>query len=246
MGISIGPNGGIVLGGGGDCPCCCDQCCYKFCGNETIRGGSGYTFFAVAQGLSYYIEPTSISLTLGGQAQDGDHPGYCGVEFQFTVKIVDGLTLAECVNVPARMYLCIGDHSAELENCNCVCHWHVDVEGCDGQCDEGAECDWLYDGVNWTKTKDTCGEKCSCLHPDPDGLGDLEPGIYLMGCTSGPVTPPRSFIGGDDCVSAACDGTTCGDCGDFENAHIEVVVPDNRQICCCAELLHAANNEGQI
>ena len=246
MGLSVGVNGNLVLGGGGGDCCCCDSCCFKFCGDETLeaQGFDGDpTKFGISGDYSYYLESSTI--TIGGSAQPDDDAGYCGIEFNFYATIEDGLTGATCTGVPGRMYLCIGDHSSDpsTPTCSCTCHWHIKVDACQQDCGETPQCVWNYDGVEWTKTTDTCGE-CLCVHPDPDGLGGFEAGEHVSSCAAVSVGE-KSFIGGDGCLDAQCDGPVCGNCLDFDNAGFNILDPDGSVRCCCASILHASNQEGE-
>ena len=251
MGLSVGVNGNLVLGSGHDpqgC-CCCDVCCFKFCGDEYLEA-TGFngdpTIFGIAGDYSYYLQSSTISI--GNQPLTGDEPGYCGVEFNFLATIEDGLTGARCEDVPGRMYLCIGDHSSDpdIPDCDCLCHWHITVDGCEQECPAEAECIWNYDGVEWQKTTDTCGD-CTCVHPDPDEVGGFEEGEHISECI-GVSVGPKSFIGGDSCLAAECDAPICGKCGDFDNAGLNITDPDGSVRCCCAAILHAANqqDEGEV
>ena len=239
-GLAGNANGLFLSGGTHDSEgcCCCTNCCFKFCGDEYLEA-AGFNedqdIFGIKDDLSYYLQSSTI--TIGGNPQPGDHDGYCGVEFNFLATIVDELTGARCEDVPGRMYLCIGNHTDINDSCACVCHWHIEVEGCEQDCGEDPQCVWNYNGLEWTKVTDQCNE-CECVHPDPEDVGGFDVGDHQSACV-GINVGPKSFIGGDDCLVALCDGPLCGDCGDFSNAGFTIADPDGSVRCCCAAVQHS-------
>ena len=251
--LGSGINGGLagdangLFGGGGThdpqgC-CCCTNCCFKFCGDEYLEAeglDGDPTNFGIVGDYSYYLQSSTI--TIGGNPQPDDEDGYCGVEFNFLATIEDGLTGARCEDVPGRMYLCIGNHADINADCSCVCHWHITVEGCQQDCGEDPQCVWNYNGFEWTKITDQCNE-CDCLHPDPEDFGGFDVGDHNSSC-GGVSVGPRSFVGGDDCLVALCNGPVCGDCGDFDQAGFNIADPDGSVRCCCAPLVNPTGGGG--
>jgi len=242
--LALGSGGGLVGGSSGlyttsganhNC-CCCDQCCFKFCGDERLQNAvidGGAVFLGLSGDITWQMETNSDSITIGGQPQAGDHEGYCGVEFNFTVTINDANTGAVCTGVPGRMYLCSGDHSEEIDDCFCQCHWHIEVDGCGEDAEEcpNGTCTFEWDGAAWQSVSGCGSEDCSC--PVPNDIIDPVVGQQeTTNCVQNAFAA-ASFVGGDGCLQANCNDSICGRCNTFDQAGLSILDPDNSVQCCC-------------
>lgn len=225
----------LTTGGGSPIPagecCCCKNCCNKFCGDEYVVNGNDQGFnLGVLGDMTWYVEPNSTSIVLS----ENPDPPFCGVRFNFTVRITDAILGTECTGVPATMWLCRQDHRPSQENCWCVCHWHIEIDACESETEvcNADGCLWEFDaGLNdWVSLRD-CEGDCQCLKPEVAG-GEQQGDIDSTTCNRKDF-PEMRYTGGDDCTEADCNAPNCGDCGSFDMAAIWIIDPDYSVRCCC-------------
>lgn len=228
----------MLLSGGSPiqfCRCdCCKQCCHKFCGDEYVVNAlteGGDLVLAIGGDNTWKIQTGTSTIEL---SSDKNYP-FCGVMFRFKVTAYNANLGTECVDIDGRMWLCNADHRDEgMLSCFCNCHWHVEVDECDGGqdfCENDCTFTWDNNEAVWNKTT-ACLGNCNC--PEPDFDGSVEGETTNTFCSVNEF-PEMNFIGGDGCLNAACDAPNCGNCYNLDNAAAAVVDPDYSVTCCCLD-----------
>lgn len=226
----------MFLDGNGGSPtgspvcCCCQNCCHKFCGDEEILNGLVGNQLALSGDKSWEIQPQSSVISLTANPD----PPYCGVRFDFLVTARDAVQGTSCKDMKGFAWLCSQDHRPQgLLDCVCSCHWHVDVEACEGSQDFCSnDCEWIWNGqqMRWENLQN-CEDGCSCPEPEiGDGLQDGD--LATTFCNVNDFQRIE-FIGGDNCLDAYTDAPNCGDAGDLDIAAAEIYDPDLSVRCCC-------------